>query len=364
MRTLSVILLLVLCVACRNTEAPLSMDYSQYTMNQTDDRYAIGVSAQYAGVLHNRIIQAGGCNFPDIPAADGGSKVYYDAIYAATLPLSKEPWTQIGKLPVPAAYGATACYGNSLYLIGGQSADGPLKSVFRLSLQEGEATLEQLPDLPYAVDNATCAVGADGFYLIGGNADGQPTGAVLHYTFGSDSSTRVLPSLPDGNRLQAVSAVVDNQLFVMGGYCPPSPDKEGYLQDACYRLEGDNWIRIATPTDASGQIVSFSGGCAIAMDDHQILCVGGVNRSIFPIGLNGVEKGKTWLSHPVEWYQFNRRVMIYNTQNDTWTQIGEHEGAARAGAALVRNRNSYFVLQGEIMPGIRTPKITEIKIKP
>lgn len=364
MRTLSIFILLVLCVACSKTEAPLSMTCSQYRMNQKDNRYAIGVSAQYAGVLNDRIIQAGGCNFPDVPAADGGQKVYYDAIYAATLPLGCQPWKMIGQLPVPAAYGATVCYGNSLYFIGGQSADGPLKSVFRLSLQEEDAVLEQLPDLPYAVDNATCAASADGFYLIGGNAGGQPSGAVLQYTFGVDSCTRVLPSLPDGNRLQAVSAVVDNQLFVMGGYCPPSPEKEGYLQDACYRLEQDNWVKIATPTDAVGEIVSFSGGCAIPMDHHQILCIGGVNRSVFPIGLNGIEKGKTWLSHPVGWYKFNRRVIIYNTQTDTWTQLGESEGAARAGAALVRHRNSYYVLQGEIMPGIRTPEISEIQIKP
>ena len=33
-----------------------------------------GVSALYAGVIEGNLLIAGGCNFPDIPVADGGKK--------------------------------------------------------------------------------------------------------------------------------------------------------------------------------------------------------------------------------------------------------------------------------------------------
>nr|MDE5638509.1 hypothetical protein [Odoribacter sp.] len=36
-----------------------------------------GVSAPYAGMSGDRLVVAGGCNFPGVPAAEGGEKVYY-----------------------------------------------------------------------------------------------------------------------------------------------------------------------------------------------------------------------------------------------------------------------------------------------
>ncbi len=37
----------------------------------------------YAGVIEGNLLIAGGCNFPDIPVADGGKKAYYRDIYIA-----------------------------------------------------------------------------------------------------------------------------------------------------------------------------------------------------------------------------------------------------------------------------------------
>ena len=40
-----------------------------------------GVSAPFSGVVGDKIVVIGGCNFPDVPAAEGGSKQYYGNIY-------------------------------------------------------------------------------------------------------------------------------------------------------------------------------------------------------------------------------------------------------------------------------------------
>ena len=40
-----------------------------------------GVSAPYAGTIDGKIIVAGGCNFPDTPAAEGGTKKFYADIH-------------------------------------------------------------------------------------------------------------------------------------------------------------------------------------------------------------------------------------------------------------------------------------------
>ena len=41
-----------------------------------------GISAPFAGTLDDgALLVAGGCNFPDTPAADGGTKVFYNKVW-------------------------------------------------------------------------------------------------------------------------------------------------------------------------------------------------------------------------------------------------------------------------------------------
>lgn len=60
-----------------------------------------GVSAPFAGSIYQNLIVAGGCNFPDVPAAKGGTKRFYADIYELPHP-DKNPngqWHKIGELP-------------------------------------------------------------------------------------------------------------------------------------------------------------------------------------------------------------------------------------------------------------------------
>ena len=48
-------------------------------------KFAKGVSAPFAGCIGEDLVIAGGCNFPDVPAEKGGTKVYYKDVYAARI---------------------------------------------------------------------------------------------------------------------------------------------------------------------------------------------------------------------------------------------------------------------------------------
>ena len=43
------------------------------------------VSGHYAAWTNEGLVTYGGCNFPDIPCADGGQKVYYPRAYGASV---------------------------------------------------------------------------------------------------------------------------------------------------------------------------------------------------------------------------------------------------------------------------------------
>ncbi len=60
-----------------------------------------GVSACYAGMLNGKLLLAGGCNFPGIPADEGGKKKYYQGIYVAEMnPDTVFVWNKVEELPV------------------------------------------------------------------------------------------------------------------------------------------------------------------------------------------------------------------------------------------------------------------------
>ena len=99
--------------------------------------YELGVSACYAGIIGNKLVMAGGCNFAGKSAAEGGSKYFYKGIYTAEITEdSVLVWKQVGELPSPVAYGVSISRSGEMILIGGNNADGGLTSVFRLKLAE------------------------------------------------------------------------------------------------------------------------------------------------------------------------------------------------------------------------------------
>lgn len=330
-----------------------------------DAGFLKGVSALYAGVVDGNLLIAGGCNFPDVPAADGGKKVYYRDVYVA--PLSGDTvfhWQKVGALPDASAYGVAISVGNGVICVGGNTAERSLSDVIRLSLREGALQTDTLPSLPVTIDNMAGALCGNVIYIVGGNVDGIPSSAVYALDLSDvHAGWKQLPSVPGAPRVQPVCASQGGKLYVWGGFAAPHGECEASLSvdGYAYNPETNEWSPVATPCDEAGNEVSLGGGAAVPYGDGQILCIGGVNKDIFLKALQGIYKGKEYLSHPAEWYQFNRNLMLYSPQTDGWTTLGAYEQGARAGAALVSQEDTYYIINGELKPGIRTNEITRIK---
>ncbi len=92
------------------------------------------MSAAYAGILNDKLILAGGCNFPDVPAAEGGKKRFYKGVYMADIKSDNiSEWKKIGDLPQNSAYGDAVNYNNKIIIAGGQNESSALRSVFTIS---------------------------------------------------------------------------------------------------------------------------------------------------------------------------------------------------------------------------------------
>ena len=332
-----------------------------------DSCFLKGVSALYAGVLDGQLIMAGGCNFPHVPVADGGKKVYYDGIYAASLSDDATlQWQEIGLLPEASAYGVTIPTDKGLVCVGGNTAERSLSEAFLLSLQDGGAVMESLPSLPVTIDNMAGALLDHVIYIVGGNVNGVPSSAV--YSLDLDNLAegwKEEVSVPGNPRVQPVCAAQGGKLYVWGGFSTAGEGREATLSvdGYAYTPSAKEWKQVATPVDESGTAVSLGGGVALPMGEDAVFCTGGVNKDIFLQALQGIHKGKEYLSRPVEWYQFNRKLLKYDTKEDKWTVLGDYEQGARAGAAMVSDGSSYYIINGELKPGIRTKDINRINLK-
>ena len=332
-----------------------------------DSCFLKGVSALYAGVLDGQLVMAGGCNFPHIPVADGGKKVFYDGIYTAPLSASTElQWKKVGQLPEASAYGVTVATDNGLILVGGNTADRSLADVYRLSLQEGVAVLDTLPSLPVTIDNMYGALLGSSLYVVGGNVNGVPSSAMYSLNLESlDEGWKEETPVPGNPRVQPVCVAQGGKIYVWGGFSTAGEGREATLSvdGYAYTPATKEWKQVATPTDEAGTPVSLGGGVSLPMGEDAILCAGGVNKDIFLQALQGIHKGKEYLSRPVEWYQFNRKLLKYDVKSDQWTCLGDYEQGARAGAAMVSDGSSYYIINGELKPGIRTKDINRIKFE-
>lgn len=356
-----------------------------------DTAYAQGVSGCFAGTIDDYIVVAGGCNFPERPAADGGQKAFYKEIYIGHLLNDTIRWHRSGELPDKIAYGASISNGNELLLIGGKTPDKALNNVWRLRLsKEGNALLDSLPSLPCTFDNGGASLYKGSIYVVAGNQDGVASRSVWRLALDDLSAGwQSLPDLPGQPRTQPVVTVCKGQLFVMGGfdtgtppYAPPSLSLDAYCLDLSTTHTALTWQRIPAP-DNRHQAISVAGGCGVAVGQN-ILCFGGVDKDIFMDALDriyqlqNVSEDKSnhhyldslreiqglYLKHPIAWYRFNPYLLVYSLPSGTWhTTVEDTDKLSRAGASAVKiDDHDILIVNGELKPGIRSPKIIRLSI--
>jgi len=311
-----------------------------------------GVSACFAGCIGHTLVMAGGCNFPDIPAAEGGTKKYYQGIYAA-VPNGTDTlqWHQIGMLPQAVAYGVSAQRGDTLICMGGNNLHGSQNAVLAITLQDGKAVVDSLPSLPHPMDNfAGCICGNR---LMAYNGESLMALDLQHLKRG----WQALPLAQQEKLNQPVCASMNGNLITWGGSTIKTEGKPCTL-----RIDGravaDN-TPIDAPTDALGNKLFLGGAAAINLNDSTIVVMGGVNRDIYLAAVNHPQAD--YMHHQASWYRFNPYVHIYN--NVGWHTLYRNQCIARAGATLARHGRTIYMIGGERKPGIRAAEVWRLTFR-
>lgn len=377
------------CQEMNKTTTNLEITWQRIPTDGLTGNLQKGVSASYAAICHDKLLVAGGCNFPNKLGFEGGVKVYYDDIVMMDTTIL-DKWTHVGKLPKPAAYGVSIrLSSNETLWIGGNIGNESLKNVYSVSLQRsGEPKLDSLPFLPATMDNfAGCAI-ENSVFVGGGNVNDMPSNDFYSIDIKNDSIWKKLPPFPGIPRVQPVMAGIKNAernyVYLLGGFFGgdkfhlPEMAKDVYR----YCVEDSTWEKVGEQIDPDTQKpFSLAGAVAMPLQNRYILCMGGVNYDIFlnaittqyNINFNRLltdeEKkqknnafSKIYMTQPIAYYKFNPECRIFDTKTNQWQTIDVTQNAARAGATLVFEDNTFYLVQGELKPGVRTPITWKSKI--
>lgn len=344
---------------------------------------SLGVSAPFAGVSEGVMIVAGGCNFPDKPVTEGGAKHYYGTVFA----LLPDGWQAVGQLPEPVAYGAAVTMPSGVVCVGGNNSDSSLTRVSRIRLdsKSGKAVVEPLPALPLPMDNLAAAAIGERVYVAGGNEGGKPCHSLLRLNLAQpERGWERLADFPGAARVQPVLTAAEGKVYLAGGFQPIEGEKrpEVPTEVLVFDPDSDSWSReTELPTFADGAKRTLTGGCAVTYRTDKLLFFGGVNYDIFwaaiarPLHIAQAEAAndttalarlradaKAYMHHPAAWYRFNTTLLQYDLSTRAWSELGDYEQLARAGAAALLRDNRLTVINGELKPGIRTPLVNQAVI--
>lgn len=355
-----------------------------------------GVSAPFAGVIGGNLVVAGGCNFPDIPAADGGQKAFYDDIYQLERPTGHaDSWKKIGRLPHPLAYGVSVTAPDGIVCIGGTDGKASTNSVLLLSTdRNGTPVTRQLPPLPVPLDNMAGAYGDGYIYVAGGQTNGFPVNVAYRLAYPGGTAWQQLPDFPGAARLQPAAAVQKGAthayFYLMGGYALRDSGGQPvvHTDGVAYDPLTNSWNRVADIIPAGRtEPMALVGAAAVNSGCAHIVFVGGVSRSVFLSALsraNALDSLKQqaaggsaqvadrlsllqseqhdYMLWPEAKYKFNTELLIYHTITNTWVTESSSPLLARAGAGIATADGEWIVIGGEQKPGVRSTAVTAVKM--
>ena len=264
------------------------------------------VSGHFAGIVDGQLTTWGGCNFPDVPCADGGQKVFY-----------------------PKAYGASVVVPGETIYIGGMDENGSDASV----------SPSNLPSLPKPLDNFAACYGVDRIFVAGGQTNGILNRDVYALDWPDGKEWVKLCELPDEGRLQPCMAVQNapegKALYIFGGYkseelrvkSEESNNAQVYTCGLKLNLKTLEWqeTSAAECSMVNGQCSmvpqALVGSCCAPCGYSHILFFGGVNYDIFLSAIQG-KQDSLYLRHEPSWYKFRSDVLAYHTITDSWMRHG------------------------------------------
>ncbi|MFT4156278.1 kelch repeat-containing protein [Parafilimonas sp.] len=335
-----------------------------------------GLAGPATGVSNNRLIVAGGSNFPDGMPWLGGKKKYYSEGYIYNKANEDSlVYNKSFSLPFNLAYAASCSTPKGIVVAGGENETGISNKVLLIEINKADSVITTyLPELPFAVTNAAIIYYNNKVYLAGGELSNAVSDKLLMLDL--NDTTKGWQSLP--HLMHPVSYAVmvtqfngiDTSIYLIGGRKKNDNGiSDLYAYTFEFNLNKNKW------SQKQSLPYTLSAGTGVAAGHHNIILFGGDKGIIFHkteeiiAEINTItdgtkkqqlieEKKQLQSSHP----GFSKAVLAYNTIEDKWTAIDSIPFTAPVTTTAVKWNDMIFIPGGEIKAGVRTPQILSAKM--
>jgi len=344
---------------------------------------SLGFAGVINGVSNNVLIEAGGANFPHGLPWEGAKKYYTDEIHVLQKDGVNFIWNKkvIGKLPEPIGYCGSTSTDRGIAYVGGENENGISNRCYllRWNNQKERVDIKVLPNLPVALTNIALTHIGNTLYAVGG--DEEKISSNSFYSLNLDDAEpqwQKLPHLPIAlANATAVSQYVKNEkeIFVIGGRSKSlSGISDLHHTVYAFNVDTQKW-RECTAISNGKYITNLSAACGVALGKDEIIIIGGDNGKVFhqiesyiaeitkaktPEEKAKLTEEKNDLS--IHHRGFDKSVLLYDTNSDVWTKIGDLPFPAQVTTTAIMWRNDIVISNGEIRPGVRTPNVMIGKI--
>lgn len=341
----------------------------------TDQQEQKGLAGALMGVSSEMLIVAGGSNFPDSLPWRGGTKTYYDDIYFFNLRGEDTTW-QVAKekLPVPLAYSSCVSLNDKIICVGGENLNGPIPEVLQVKFDNNEVQINKLTDFPIPVSNGGAATIGTMVYVVGGlGPKGNLSSFYCADLLKDDFEWKQLPNLPR----EVSNAVVVSQwdgiedcIYVLGGRNKEAALSTFYSAVWKYSPSKKIWKQVGEITNAEQEPLTLAAGTGVAVGKNHILLFGGDNGQLYnktEAFINAAAEAVTpeqkteinsrKIKHLESHLGFSKQVFLYNTLTNECVEITTLPFPGQVTTSAVKYGNRIFIPNGEIRPGVRTPKV-------
>ena len=357
-----------------------SVQWNVATNIMNGDKPSIGFAGMISGISNNKLIVAGGANFPDELPWQGGKKHYSDKIYVLERNKIKYQWLKgiEDRLPEPIAYSGAATTEKGIVYVGGDNENGISAKAYLLSwnTKKEKPEFKSLPDLPVSVTAPAVAANGNTVYVLCGD-EAKNSSAKCFY-IDLDDKKPTWKQLPDAPIALANGMAVfqNKKLYLIGGRTKTASGiSDLHNTNFVYGFKTQKWSSLANISDGE-KTTPFTASAAFAVGKKQIILAGGDKGDVFHqietflslIAKASTDEEKAKLTKEknelVMHHQgFSTDVLLYDIKTNRWTKIGNLPVAAQVTTAATKWDDDLVISSGEIRPGVRSPKIIIGKVK-
>jgi cyclically-permuted mutarotase family protein len=340
-----------------------------------------------AGIQSEVLVVAGGANFAKKPLLEAfksdvaPEKIYHQAIFLLRKDSqNKSHWQQAKiALPLGAAYGKSFTTEQGILLFGGEikQLDGSVKKsadIGLISYQESKLSYKKIGDMPVTFAKGGAVSYQGKIYIVGGIQNGKSTNNVYSYDIKAARWAKELP-FPGLSRIAPIVTVHEDKdkhtatLYVLSGFSTDNKQNIALDDGVTLSLSAKvaQWQKIPSIKALKDKQMSLIGAAAIKVDAQQTLFLGGYNKKTWDNWLKtyqsvqGSDQDKAakiefFSQQPLN-FNWNKEALLFDSSAHTWTSLGETPFLPNCGAAIAYWQDSIVLINGEIMPGVRTAEV-------